>query len=140
MKNSVRIISILLVLLLCSFMFVSCDSGDSYGSESIVPDISVDNDKLSDINGIITNGSVSKHNQDNSSLPSDSENNDNNESEYESKIIKKYWMETETKEFTNISAESPLIYWWDIKNNGNYKLLFYLIYNCWWMPFNIIFI
>lgn len=110
MKNSVRIISILLVLLMCSFIFVSCDSGDSYGSENIVPDISIDNDKLSDINGIIANGSVSKPNQGNSSLPSDSENNDNNESEYESKIIKKYWMETETKEFTNsISKLEELI-------------------------------
>ena len=101
MKNSVRIISVLCVLLICIFVFASCDAGSSYDSEIGMPETSI-NSNTGNLNGILNNGSAVKPETDSSN----SENNDTtDESDYESKIIKKYWMETETKEFDDSIAK-----------------------------------
>ena len=101
MKNSIRIISILCVLLICIFAFASCDAGSSYDSEIGMPETSI-NSNTGNLNGILNNGSAVKPETDSSN----SENNDTtDESDYESKIIKKYWMETETKQFDDSIAK-----------------------------------
>ena len=112
MKKQFRFISIFLVLILCICMFASCNSGTtSDKSENISSDESFENGFVIDGIAGSANGSMNSE----ISKPSTDNSNDNvtseeEKSEFDTKIIKKYNLNTETKTFdVSIDAVENLI-------------------------------
>ena len=108
MKKQFRFISMFLILVLCVFMFASCDSGTiNDKAENMSPDSTFENGLVIDgidgsgINSNINSG-TSKPSVDNTN---DNETSEDQESEFDTKIIKKYNLDTETKTF-NVSIDA----------------------------------
>lgn len=108
MKKQFRFISVFLILVLCVCMFASCDSGTiNDKAESMSPDSTFENGLVIDgidgsgINSNINSG-TSKPSVDNTN---DNEASEDQESEFDTKIIKKYNLDTETKTF-NVSIDA----------------------------------
>lgn len=113
MKKQFRFISMFLILVLCVCMFASCDSGTiNDKAESVSPDSTFENGLV--IDGITGSGSNSNISS-GTSRPSvdntnDNETSEDQESEFDTKIIKKYNLNTETKTFdVSIDAVENLI-------------------------------
>ena len=94
MPKLVKITIAFFLVLLSIFLFVSCDAGDVKYDDFTEPD-TYENGLV--VDGITGGGMVSNSGNGNSSTSNSST--DKNQSEFETKIIKKYNLETETKTF-----------------------------------------
>ena len=91
MSKLVKITIMFFVAVLCILLFVSCDAGDSMYNDTIKSDDYIEN-------GIIVDGISGGESTGNLTSSPSLDNNDK-ESEFETKIIKRYNLETETKTF-----------------------------------------